>query len=125
MCGIAGILSSRVVSAETIGRMTAALAHRGPDDEGVWMDAEAGIGLGHRRLGVVDLSPAGHEPMLSSSGRYVATFNGEIYNYRSLRARLEQEGGAPGGGWRGHSDIEVLLQAIDQWGLERSLREAV
>src|SRR5690349_1273752 len=103
MCGIAGILSSRRNISAMVARMTASLAHRGPDDEGAWMDAEAGIGLGHRRLSIVDLSPAGHEPMHSASGRYVITFNGEIYNHRDLRARLKSDGLVPDGGWKGHS----------------------
>ncbi|MEY2521116.1 MAG: hypothetical protein QOF24_2875, partial [Verrucomicrobiota bacterium] len=100
--------------------MVATLRHRGPDDEGIWI--EAGIGLGHRRLSVIDLSPNGHQPMVSRSGRYVLTFNGEIYNHAALRAALESEGVR---GWRGHSDTETLLEAIASWGLERALRESV
>ena len=100
------------------------LAHRGPDDEGVWVDAEAGVGLGHRRLAIVDLSPAGHEPMHSADGRFVLTFNGEIYNHPELRKALGDEGAAPEGGWRGHSDTEVFLQGIVTWGLEETLRRS-
>ena len=125
MCGIvggAGPLARRILQ---IAPMTSALQHRGPDDNGVWIDGEAGIWLAHRRLAVVDLSPAGHEPMHSASGRYVVTFNGEIYNHREIRAVLEAESLVPQGGWRGHSDIETLLQAIDCWGLEATLQKAV
>src|SRR5690349_678987 len=95
MCGIAGVLGGPKVEAETVLRMTRALAHRGPDDEGVWLDSEARIGLGHRRLSVIDLSLAGHQPMLSPAGRYVLTFNGEIYNFA-----VESEDVTPG--WRKH-----------------------
>jgi asparagine synthase (glutamine-hydrolysing) len=100
-------------------RMVATLRHRGPDDEGIWI--EAGIGLGHRRLSVIDLSPNGHQPMVSHGGRYVLTFNGEIYNQAALRAALESEGISA---WRGHSDTETLLETIAAWGLERALRES-
>ena len=102
MCGIAGVLGDPRVDTATVGRMTRALAHRGPDDEGVWVDSEAGIGLGHRRLSIVDLSPAGHQPMVSHTGRYVITFNGEIYNHLDLRAEMRTQGHEPS--WRGHSD---------------------
>jgi asparagine synthase (glutamine-hydrolysing) len=101
-------------------RMVATLRHRGPDDEGIWV--EAGVGLGHRRLSVIDLSPNGHQPMVSHGGRYVLTFNGEIYNHGALRAALESEDIR---GWRSHSDTETLLEAIACWGLERALRESV
>ncbi len=102
--------------------MTAALVHRGPDGEGLWADAEAGVALGHRRLAIIDLSAEGAQPMVSAGGRFVMVFNGEIYNYRVLRAALEAEGLAPN--WRGHSDSEVLLAAIEAWGIERALTEA-
>lgn len=126
MCGIAGLISGGARSSPSIVQsMIGTLSHRGPDDEGVWIDPTVGIGLAHRRLSVVDLSAAGHEPMHSASGRYVITFNGEIYNHRDLRARLERDGLAPEGGWRGHSDIEVLLQVIDALGLETALQKAV
>ncbi len=125
MCGIAGILTNGPVDRELVRRMAGSIAHRGPDDEGVWVDAEAGIGFGHRRLSIVDLSPQGHQPMLSADGRFVLNFNGEIYNHTEIRVALEAEGGAPEGGWRGHSDTEVLLQAIAAWGLERAIGESV
>ena len=101
------------------------LAHRGPDDSGTWVDPNAGVAFGHRRLSIVDLSPSGHQPMPSSSGRWVLTYNGEIYNHRELRARLEDEGFAPRGGWRGHSDTETLVEAIAAWGLDATLARAV
>jgi asparagine synthase (glutamine-hydrolysing) len=102
--------------------MTRALAHRGPDDEGVWVDAGAGIGLGHRRLSIVDLSPAGHQPMMSQGGQFVITFNGEIYNHGDLRRQLLAEGRQIA--WRGHSDTETLLASIDAWGVKAALQRA-
>lgn len=125
MCGIAGLIAAGEVDKQLLQRMTDRLAHRGPDDEGLWIDRDSGVGLGHRRLSIVDLSPAGHEPMHSASGRFVVTFNGEIYNHREIRSRLDGEGLVPLEGWRGHSDIETLLQAIDAWGLRKALSEAV
>lgn len=108
--------------------MTDAITHRGPDDDGVWVDSTDGIALGHRRLSIVDLSPQGHQPMTSSSGRYVIAFNGEIYNHRALRAELEcdhsQSSLASAEGeinWRGHSDTEVMLAAFERWGIEGAL----
>ena len=92
MCGIAGVLGGPKIDTALITRMAGALAHRGPDDHGVWIDAEAGIGLGHRRLSIIDLSPAGHQPMHSPAGRYVLSFNGEIYNYADLRRDLSEAG---------------------------------
>src|SRR5215212_4254364 len=102
MCGIAGVLGGRGFNAATVTRMTRALVHRGPDDEGIWVDREAAIGLGQQRLAIIDLSAAGHQPMTSHSGRYVITFNGEIYNHDDLRRELRAAGREPG--WRGHSD---------------------
>lgn len=99
MCGITGNLdASRRASADVLNaaaeRMASTLAHRGPDDSGVWADAESGIALGHRRLSIIDLSPAGHQPMASHSGRYMIVFNGEVYNFAGIRAELEGEVGA-------------------------------
>ena len=108
-----------------IGAMTGALTHRGPDDDGLWSDPESGIALGNRRLAIIDISPAGHQPMRSADGRFVITFNGEIYNHPEIRARLEAEGSAPQAGWRGHSDTETFLQAIAVWGLGPALERAV
>ncbi len=122
MCGIAGVVGDPKISARVIGRMARSLAHRGPDDEGVWLDSEAGVGLGHRRLAIVDLSAAGHQPMHSPSGRFVISFNGEIYNHPQLRAELIAEGYAVE--WRGHSDTETLLAGFDRWGIKGTLQRA-
>ncbi|HWI02303.1 MAG TPA: hypothetical protein VNT52_00485 [Acidimicrobiales bacterium] len=103
--------------AEVIGRMTDTLSHRGPDDDGTWLDAESGVAFGHRRLAVIDLSAAGCQPMASHGGRYVLTYNGEIYNSAAIGAELA----AAGHRFRGHSDTEVLVTAIEQWGLHAAL----
>src|SRR3954465_2058092 len=124
MCGIAGIFSNARIDEQSVARMIGPIAHRGPDDQGIWIDADAGIGLGHRRLAIVDLSPAGHQPMSSADGRFVLTFNGEIYNHAELRRELEQRGAVPEGGWRGHSDTEVLLQGVATLGLAETLRRS-
>lgn len=122
MCGITGVLTAGRVSADVVGTMVLTLSHRGPDDEGVWTDDEAGVGLGHRRLSIVDVSPLGHQPMESVSGRYMLVYNGEIYDHLAIRAELESGGAAPA--WRGHSDTETLLAAIDAWGVRRALVRA-
>ena len=103
--------------------MALAIRYRGPDDAGAWVDAEAGIALGHRRLSIIDLSPAGHQPMLSSCGRFVLAFNGEIYNHLVLRSELEKSGVSPV--WRGHSDTETLLAGFAAWGVEATLQRSV
>jgi len=126
MCGIAGLCctatgESAVKSA--LMKMVSSLHHRGPDDEGSWIDAKAGIALGHRRLAIIDISAAGHQPMHSACGRYVLVFNGEIFNHLDLRKALDQEGSAPN--WRGHSDTETLLACVSGWGLKRSLERSV
>jgi asparagine synthase (glutamine-hydrolysing) len=97
--------------------MTTTLSHRGPDDSGVWSSREAGIAFGQRRLAIIDLSPMGHQPMMSSSGRYTITFNGEIYNFRELRAELEDRGVR----FRGHSDTEVIVEGCAQWGINSTI----
>ena len=125
MCGISGLWSKRPPEPALLARMAGALSHRGPDDEGIWIDPEAGIGLAHRRLAIVDLSPHGHQPMPSADGRLVLSYNGEIYNHADLRAALDAEGRTPEGGWRGHSDTETLLEAIAAWGLDIALARAV
>src|SRR6478735_570787 len=128
MCGIVGFLGGSGwddsgASTATLRRMTDALERRGPDDAGYWVDAAAGIALGHRRLAIVDLSPAGHQPMPSASGRWTIVFNGEIYNHQELRAKLAAEGRAPG--LRGHSDTETLLAGFDAWGGRATVQPAV
>ncbi len=128
MCGIAGLLdvsaSQRAVALDAVAAtMAARLGHRGPDDADVWCDAEAGVSLAHRRLSVVDLSPAGHQPMRSHDGRFVIVYNGELYNTGEVRAELEKRSGAVA--WRGHSDTEVLLEAIAAWGVREALRRVV
>jgi asparagine synthase (glutamine-hydrolysing) len=131
MCGITGSLASTaqsVASLETsVCAMSGALLHRGPDDAGVWADGESGIALGHRRLAIQDLSPAGHQPMVSASGRFVIAFNGEIYNHLELRAELNsgQLGASNTINWRGHSDTETLLAGVSAWGLEATLKACV
>lgn len=126
MCGVSGYLRQGSAGAafETVlPAMADALRHRGPDDAGIWYDNDAGIGLGHRRLAIVDLSAAGAQPMVSPGGQYVIAYNGEIYNHLTLRRRLEAQGVAHQ--WRGHSDTESLLVAIEAWGLERALQACV
>ena len=121
MCGLAGLFTTDGTSLaalrSTANGMAAALRHRGPDDQGVWADEEAGIALGFRRLSIMDLSMDGHQPMRSPSGRYVLVFNGEIYNFVSLRDQLIGLGHT----FRGTSDTEVLVTAIEQWGIKRTL----
>ena len=137
MCGLLGFMGGRV-DADTnellLRRMCATLIHRGPDDEGVWFNNELRIGLGHRRLSVLDLSSAGHQPMISASERYVIVFNGEIYNHLNLRSQLQEvaykESIVPfsekkGIKWHGHSDTETLLAGIEIWGLETTLKKTI
>jgi asparagine synthase (glutamine-hydrolysing) len=118
MCGIAGLinLNGDPVSPVILKRMTDAIAHRGPDGEGQWI--EGCIGLGHRRLAIIDLSPAGHQPMISKDHRYVLSYNGEIYNYRELRTELEAEGIL----FRSNTDSEVALYALAQWGTDALIK---
>jgi len=126
MCGIAGFFSPTaltVQAASVAQAMGDRLRHRGPDGRSEWLDSESGIALAHRRLAIVDVSPAGSQPMASADGRWVITFNGEIYNHLELRRRLEDEGRAPP--WRGHSDTEVLLAAIVAWGVETAIVRTV
>lgn len=128
MCGIAGFLDGRYSTSEeafSIAHdMADAVAHRGPDDAGVWLDSETGVALAHRRLAIIDPSPAGRQPMESVSGRHIITFNGEIYNHLDIRRQLEIR--LPDVcSWRGHSDTETLLAAIECWGLEKALQAAV
>ncbi len=128
MCGIAGFVDLRagIVSEkiyESVVLMADSISHRGPDDSGVWVDAGNGVALSHRRLSIVDLSPEGRQPMLSACGRYVIIFNGEIYNFKKIKKELDGSGRVPG--WRGHSDTEVVLAAITQWGLESAVKRFI
>lgn len=127
MCGIAGLISSQAVDRAIVQRMTDTIIHRGPDDQGLWVDQESRVALGHRRLSIIDLSPLGHQPMQSASSRYVLTYNGEIYNHAQLRAELDESRGSSTGGndWRGNSDTETLLEALATWGLEQTLERCV
>lgn len=123
MCGIAGFLGSvatgGVVDAKQVAHLMAnTLRHRGPDAEGVWCDGSS-VALAHRRLSILDLSPAGDQPMVSDGGRYVIVFNGEIYNHLDLRKQMRKEA------WRGHSDTETLLAACQAWGIEETLKRTV
>lgn len=121
MCGIAGLFLRRPGAEDALlaraAAMGAALAHRGPDGAGTWADGEAGVALAHRRLAIIDLSPGGAQPMASSCGRYVVSYNGELYNYRALRAELA----ACGRTVPGASDTAVLLAAVAQWGVASAL----
>ncbi|HRC26211.1 MAG TPA: asparagine synthase (glutamine-hydrolyzing), partial [Alphaproteobacteria bacterium] len=123
MCGLSGIMSLKTATdrrtlAARAQAMGDALRHRGPDDQGVWTDPDVPLALAHRRLSILDLSPEGHQPMLSPSGTYAIVFNGEIYNFAALRAELESQGAA----FRGRSDTEVLLALIERDGLDATLK---
>jgi asparagine synthase (glutamine-hydrolysing) len=123
MCGIIGFLGYDNTNIEHIANeMTHTLHHRGPDDHGIWCDPKIQIALGHARLSILDLTSAGHQPMISHHGRYILAFNGEIYNHLSLRKELESNTVVS---WRGHSDTETLLEAIEQWGFEKTLKKTV
>lgn len=121
MCGIAGFLGGahRADGEALVARMTSAIAHRGPDASGLWCDPDAGAFLGHRRLSILDLSPAGAQPMASADGRWWIVYNGEIYNFEALRTELGVP--HPQGHWHGHSDTEVLLAAVLRWGVRATL----
>ncbi len=124
MCGIAGFIDLKLrgrrdEAISVARRMADKLRHRGPDDAGGWGDADCGVGFGFRRLSILDLTEAGHQPMVSHDGRFVIIFNGEIYNHHAIRGRLES---ARKIAWRGHSDTETMLEAIATWGIEEALR---
>ena len=128
MCGFSGFLSPRwsrdeAASAAVLADMRNAIRHRGPDSNGQWFDGEHGIGFAHARLAIVELSPAGAQPMHSSSGRFVVIYNGEVYNHMDLRRELETAGRAPN--WRGHSDTETLLAGFEAWGTGPTLKRAI
>ena len=123
MCGVVGFVDQRMQcsleeSVSTISTMASKLMHRGPDDSGVWVEPKVGLALGHRRLSVIDLSPTGHQPMISSDGRYVIVYNGEVYNYQEIRVLLVSLGHS----FTGTSDTEVVLSAFSHWGVETSLK---
>jgi asparagine synthase (glutamine-hydrolysing) len=123
MCGIAGVWSfaggSEPELREEAAGMSGQLSHRGPDDDGLWCDAAAGVALAFRRLAIIDLSAAGAQPMISATGRYVIVFNGEIYNFERLRAELRETS------FRGHSDTEVLLACIEEWGIDAAVERFI
>jgi asparagine synthase (glutamine-hydrolysing) len=126
MCGLAGFFGGNVPLAEraAIARaMASRISHRGPDDSGEWVDERAGFAIGFRRLSIIDLSAAGHQPMLSASGRYVLAFNGEVYNFEAIRTALHEESLAPS--FRGHSDTEVMLAAVEAWGVDAAVQRFV
>lgn len=125
MCGITGYLavSAGLACENILAPMMQTIAHRGPDSRGQWCDPDVGIALGHLRLAIVDLSPAGAQPMVSASGRWVLCFNGEFYNHQALRKELEATGRAPA--WRGSSDTETFLAGIDIWGLREALEKVI
>jgi asparagine synthase (glutamine-hydrolysing) len=125
MCGLSGFVRSGGLLSDDVSvldTMTDRLAHRGPDDRGTWTDPPAGVAIGHRRLSIIDLSAAAHQPMISANGRYVLAYNGEIYNHGAVRAELDQ---AQATRWRGHSDTETLLEGICRWGLLETLERCV
>ncbi|MCI5224548.1 MAG: asparagine synthetase B, partial [Candidatus Electrothrix sp. AR4] len=126
MCGIAGFFIEHAPEEmnAVAARMASALAHRGPDDAGVWLDKSVGVALAHRRLSVIDLSPTGHQPMHSVSGRYVIVFNGEIYNHLVLRKQLTASN-LLRSEWKGESDTETLLACFEAWDIEATLKRSV
>jgi asparagine synthase (glutamine-hydrolysing) len=126
MCGFAGYwggVGSADRAEKILGDMATAVRHRGPDDCGVWWDERADLGLAHRRLSILDLSAEGHQPMRSATGRYVIAYNGEVYNFAELRAALVEERKAPP--FRGHSDTEVMLAAVEAWGVRAAVQRMV
>ncbi len=126
MCGITGFYKPSGGEENWVNilkNMTDTIQHRGPDSDGHWLDLEAGVALGHRRLAIIDLSPTGYQPMFSASERYVIVFNGEIYNFLDLRRQLEDRPTPPT--FRGTSDTEVMLAAFETWGVQEALRQMV
>ena len=123
MCGIAGFWTKSAENSanwleDTASQMANTLVHRGPDDSGTWVDPEVGVALGHRRLSIIDISIAGHQPMVSADGRYVISYNGEVYNFQELRRKVEKLGHS----FKGYSDTEVMLAAFVQWGVGASVK---
>jgi asparagine synthase (glutamine-hydrolysing) len=122
MCGFSGFVGTSLNSCDLLRKMGDTLMHRGPDDFGSWHDEPSKIGLSHRRLSIIDLSPSGHQPMKSFSGRYIIAYNGEIYNHLDIRKEITDLDNKVQ--WRGHSDTEILLAGIDVWGLEKTLKKS-
>lgn len=122
MCGFTGYINSKNIDPSLLERMGALISHRGPDSSGIWVDQELGIGMCHRRLSIIDLSEAGHQPMLSKSKRFVIAFNGEIYNYQNIKDDLEKENPTL---WNGHSDTEIILEGFERWGVDETLAKMV
>lgn len=133
MCGFAGFLLEKAGGLDdpkaVVTGMASTIAHRGPDDSGAWVDTQSGVAFGFQRLSILDLSPAGHQPMASHSGRFVIAFNGEIYNHLELRAELENIDPSFSENnvnkWQGHSDTETLLACFERWGVEATLARTV
>jgi asparagine synthase (glutamine-hydrolysing) len=134
MCGLVGVLQGSALSEMALNKsltaMSDAIQHRGPDGSGVWTDSQQGVGLGHRRLSIVDLSPHGSQPMISHTGRFVLAFNGEIYNHAAIRKEINElnlvrlaSDKELAFTWRGHSDTEVMLAAFECWGIEDSIKK--
>ena len=120
MCGLVGYWNKNGADASIVERMAMQIRYRGPDDGGVWLNKEGDLALAPRRLSIIDLSLAGHQPMISPCDRYTLVYNGEIYNHQDLRVELEEEGGHFD--WHGHSDTETLLAGLRHWGVERTLK---
>jgi len=127
MCGFTGFMFGGEISVDDAqslaARMAMAISSRGPDDSGTWADRQSRVALSHRRLSIVDLSPAGHQPMKSASDALVLAYNGEIYNHLALRSELEKFGSAPA--WRGHSDTETLLAGFSAWGVQATVERCI
>ena len=128
MCGLVGFFSpqhgqDQTQSTAVLRQMMQVIQRRGPDHQGTWHNANGTLFFGHNRLAIIDLSPAGEQPMHSASGRFVMVYNGEIYNHLDLRAELESAGVKPA--WRGHSDSETLLMGFEVWGVQETLKRCV
>jgi asparagine synthase (glutamine-hydrolysing) len=122
MCGFTGYINSKNIDPTLLEKMGELISHRGPDSSGIWVDQELGIGVCHRRLSILDLSEAGHQPMLSKSKRFIIAFNGEIYNYQNIKDDLEKEKPTL---WNGHSDTEIILEGFERWGVDETLGKMV
>jgi len=127
MCGLTGFYQphgfNKMDGHETVATMADQIIHRGPDDSGTWLDQSAGIALAHRRLSILDLSTAGHQPMVSKSARFILAFNGEIYNHLDIRKEIESSGNPLV--WKGHSDTETLLAGVEVWGIEETIKKSI